>query len=217
MRELDEWEYFKEKKVKLKAGENVSEVVDLLTFIHDDKGSTSEILRLFKEYQLRQKITLKTQPSELFQFEKAKNDLILNEVKEEIDRLKLDLSVKYEMLHTNRMLLSRFNFQVDSLQADSDNCREVQQANKQKMASRRRELQGSKDLLKLRRIAVLKSATRDNLDMEPSPLEALGTSVESLDKSLAEGEHDIFENDPVYFKLKVEVMEAERAIRSKLA
>jgi hypothetical protein len=191
--------------------------------VSDDKATNEELIGLFKEFQLRQKITLKNQPQDVFKFEQDKNDLILKAINEESGRLKQELSGKYEMLHMNKMLLARFNAQADALQAESDASRELQIMNKQKMMIRRRELQGSKDLNKLRRIAVLKSATKELSDHESSvkdiPAHELGsprnTSRDHIDVN-SESEIDIYENDPLYFRLKVEVVDADKTIKSRL-
>lgn len=224
VRELDDWEFFKEKRFKRNAGENTDQVAEILALISDDKASNEELIRLFKEFQLRQKITLKNQPQDVFRFEKEKNDLVLKAIEEESARLKQELSAKYEMLNMNKMLLTRFNAQVESLQAESDSSRELQILNRQKMANRKRELQGSKDLNKLRRMAVLKSATKDLTDVENSvndhQTKIMGSprniSRESLEV-ISEPDSDIYENDQLYLRLKTEVVEAEKTIRSRVS
>lgn len=226
MRDLDDWDYFKEKKVKVKAGENLQNISDILTWVSEDQAYTDELFRLYKEYQLRQKITLKDQIKDIFKFEKAKNNIVFDLLGNEAERLKQECADKYEMLHTNKMLLLRFTREVEDLEAENDSLKSLREENKELMSKRKRELSSSKHLSRLKSMAVLKSATQASQeiynssrnDSEREVNSPHNMSRDSVDQSYVgrqEEEMDIFENDPTYMRLKLDSAEALNDIKSR--
>lgn len=203
----------------------MQQIEDILNGLSEDAAANDEVIRLYKEYQLRQKITLKDQVKDIFKFEKEKNDLIFNIFEGEEKRLRFDLADKYEMLHSGRMLLLKMTRETEDLEADSDSCRALKMMNKTLMHKRKRELSHQNSLQSLRSIGILKSAgihsheihntSQDKLDIELlSPGRASRESLEHSDTIIKEQDADIFENDPAYLKLKQESAKATLQISS---
>lgn len=226
VRALDDWDYFKEKKVKPKAGENLQQISDILTWASEDQPYTEELFRLYKEYQLRQKITPKELIKDIFKYEKEKNNIVFDLLNREEVRLKQETAGKYEMLHTNKMLLLKFTRELEDQETDIDSLKKLKLKNKELMAKRKATLSSQTQLSKLKSAAMLRSATQVSQDYNNSsadntelglliPHNMSRDSVEIAHLQQNEAETDIFESDSAYLKLKIERSEADKKIRSK--
>ena len=166
VRDLDDWKLFQETKVKAKAGEH-RELLGRVFRYTPEKQDT--LMKKYTDDQLRQRICMKDSTKDIFEYEKNKNDIVLDVLRTEETRLFLEIVSQNDDINRDRALLVKLRRQSEELETVITAHREKTNLSFNMMEKRKTFLRDTGKIGKLKYMANMRGKTEkapDRLDVE---------------------------------------------------
>jgi hypothetical protein len=138
VRDLDDWKLFQETKIKAKAGEHRELLGRIFKYSSDN---FDVLMKRYSDHQLRQRICLKEFTKQIFEYEKEKNDIVLEVLDLEEKKLFTETVTFNDDMNRDRASLIKLIKQNEELEV-------VSAAHREKMSIAFNEMEKRKTVLR---------------------------------------------------------------------